>query len=428
MYLEASEKITMRTPGTTQQQHPSIEHEAGRSASSSVGRVPRMNRRAPRWSARRRRDAWFLLIALLLGIGTIMTLSYGGAQHAGQTSGTQPETFPPAVTTTSTTAGTPAPTARVLAGTTRSHLYPFPQSNVGLMQPAVDARGNVWVGEMYANRLARLDSHTGVVTSWEAPNGKNGIMTTAIDAQGNAWFVEQSANYIGRFDPVRQTFRIFPLGTANGRPMGPQDLQFDATGRLWFTAAAGGRIGQLDPATGAIQTWPVPSPGVGIPSAPFSLTVTLDGQVWFGDITGGAVGHLDPVTGHVTLYHLADPQATIFSMAHDAKGRIWFTEIVPGRLGMIDSTTGRVTELPVPTVSGHPAALYGVVVAPGGDVWFANNGANALVRYAPGTPTYTFFKLSTSSAGLYGLTLAPAGALWFTASGSSTNYVGEMSL
>src|SRR5258708_17641400 len=152
MYLEASEKITMRTPGTTQQQHPSIEHEAGRSASSSVGRVPRMNRRAPRWSARRRRDAWFLLIVLLLGIGTIMTLSYGGAQHAGQTRGTQPETFPPTATTTSTTAGTPAPTTKGLAETARSHLYPFPPSHLCLIQPAVDARGHLCVCEIDANR------------------------------------------------------------------------------------------------------------------------------------------------------------------------------------------------------------------------------------------------------------------------------------
>jgi streptogramin lyase len=415
----------MNTPGTTRQSHLSIEHEEGRAAPSGTGLTPHANRRAPRWSARRRHDAWFLLIVLLLGIGTIMTLSYGGAQHTGQTSGTRPETFPPTATTTSTTEGTPVPTARVLAETAQSHLYPFPQSNVGLMQPVVDARGNVWVGEMYANRLARFDSHTGVVSSWEAPNGKNGIMTTTIDAQGNAWFVEQGANYIGRFDPARQTFRIFPLGTVQGRPMGPQALQFDASGLLWFTAAAGGRIGRLDPATGMIQTWPVPPPRSDVLSAPFSLTVLPNGQVWFGDITGGAVGHLDPATGHVTLYHLADPQATIFSMAHDAKGRIWFTEILPGRLGMIDSTTGTITELPVPTVSGHLAALYGVVVAPGGDVWFANNGANALVRYAPGTATYTFFQLSTPSAGLYGLTLAPTGTLWFTASGSSTTYVGE---
>src|SRR5258707_4314557 len=123
MYLEASEKITMRTPGTTQQQHPSIEHEEGRAASSSVGRVPRMNRRAPRWSARRRRDAWFLLIVLLLGIGTIMTLSYGGAHPVGQTTGTQPENFPSTATTTITTEGTPVATVTVVVETAPAHLY-----------------------------------------------------------------------------------------------------------------------------------------------------------------------------------------------------------------------------------------------------------------------------------------------------------------
>ena len=208
--------------------------------------------------------------------------------------------------------------------------------------------------------------------------------------------------------------------------MGPQALQFDARGLLWFTAAAGGRIGRLDPATGRVQTWPVPSPGAGVPSAPFSLTVTPDGQVWFGDITGGAVGHLDPATGHVTLYHLADQQAEVFSMAHDAKGRIWFTEITPGKLGMIDPATGKITELDVPTVSGHPAALYGIAVARNGDIWFANNGANALVRYTPGKATYAFFQLPVQSGGLYGLTLDPAGQLWFTASGASANAVGEM--
>src|SRR5260370_1724558 len=126
MYLEASEIITLRTSGTTEQHHLSIEHEEGRAAPSGTGLAPQVNRRAPHWSARRRRDAWFLLIVLLLGIGTIMTLSYSGAQHAGQTSGTQPETFPPTATTTSTTEATPVPTASVPAATRLSHLSPLP--------------------------------------------------------------------------------------------------------------------------------------------------------------------------------------------------------------------------------------------------------------------------------------------------------------
>ncbi len=398
-----------------------MEPDATQTPQPNVHDVVHAGQPRVRWSVRHRRDAWFLLVILLLGIVTIFALSNGAATVKQQANGAQSGT-PPATTTS----GTPTPPARVLVRTAQTHLYPFPSSNIGLMQPAVDAQGNLWVGEMYANRLARLASRTGVVTTWEAPNGKNGLMTTVIDTHGNVWFVEQGANYIGRFDPTRQTFRIFPLGTAQGRPMGPQALQFDAKGLLWFTAAVGGRIGRLDPATGRVQTWPVPPPRTGIPSSPFSLTVMPNGQVWFGDITGGAVGHLDPATGHVTLYRLANPHATIFSMAHDTKGRIWFTEIGPGRLGMIDPTTDRVTELPVPAISGHPPFLYGLVVAPSGDVWFANNGANALVRYAPAAATYTFFQLSASSRGLYGLPLDPAGHLWFTASGTSANAVGEM--
>ena len=39
--------------------------------------------------------------------------------------------------------------------------------------------------------------------------------------------------------------------------------------------------------------------------------------------------------------------------------------------GMTDGRTGLVKEWSVPVVSGHTEALFGIVVAPGGDVWFA---------------------------------------------------------
>src|SRR2546421_831461 len=407
-----------------QQRHVLYDHaeqSEEKAPSSETREATRVKRRPLHWSARSLRDAWFLLVVLLLGLGTVLAFSNIGASLQQQATSTQPATLP-----TPVVSATPVSTAKVIVRAAQVRLYPFPQTNVGLMQPTVDAHGKVWVGEMFANRLAWLDSHTGVVTTWEPPNGKNGLMSTAIDAHSNIWFVEQGANYIGRFDPVQHIFRIFPLGAVNGRPLGPQDIQFDTMGRLWFTAPAGGRIGRFDPATGTIQTWAVPAPHTGIAPVPFSLTVTRDTQVWFGYITGGAVGHFDPATGHVTLYHLADTQAQIFSMAHDDRGRIWFSEIIPGRLGMVDSATGRVTGLPVPTLAGHPAALYGLIVAQNGDVWFVNNGANALVRYAPKNASYTFFQLAQASGGLYGLTLDATGTLWFTTSGSSTNAVGNM--
>src|SRR6266567_2563942 len=311
----------------------------------------------------------------------------------------------------------PAPAISTTVRTAQSHLYTFSTSNVGLMQPAVDAQGNVWAGEMNVNRLGRLNAQTGIVTSWSPPNAQYGIMTTIVDAQGDAWFAEQNANYIGRFDKRQQTFRLFPLGTWKGCTLGPQDLHFDSKGFLWFTAAEGGAIGRLDPRTSAIHVWPVPS-------SPSTLTVTPNGLLWFG--ADGAIGTLDPLTGQMTLYDLPNPQAQVFSMATDTTGHIWFTEVLPGKLGMFDPTTGTLTELPVPALSGGPPALYELVIDHQDTIWFVDVGANMLVGYAPGKQTLTFFQLSLPSSAPSGLPLDPAGRLWFTAGGSSANYVGKM--
>jgi streptogramin lyase len=101
--------------------------------------------------------------------------------------------------------------------------------------------------------------------------------------------------------------------------------------------------------------------------------------------------------------------------------------MIPGRLGMFNPTTKLTTEIPVPAFSGHPAALYGLVVTQGGDIWFANSSANALVHYTPATATFTFYQLSTSYGGLYGLALDSSVRLWFTIDGNSANYIGEIS-
>lgn len=390
---------------TKRQLHDTVRQNEPVTSPPEAHRAPQRNWR----SAGCLSDAWFLLLVLLLAGGTVLALASGCAALQ-QSAGTAPP-----------------PSTHLVISQAQVIVHRVASSNVGLMQPAVDTQGNVWIGEMNANRFARFDSRTETITTWKPPHANYGLMTTTVDAHGIPWFVEQDANYLGRFDPTTQTFRIFPLGTVHDQPMGPQDLQFDAKGFLWFTASAAGCIGRLDPTTGQIQTWPIPSPAPGISSTPYSLTVTSTGQVWVGLLSGSAVVHLDPATGHVTLYRLADPQTQVFSMASDAKGRIWFTEIIPGKLGMLDPTTGKITEIPVPVISAHPASLYGLVITPGGDVWFADNGANALVRYAPANATYTFYQLSTSYGGLYGLALDSSGQLWFPIDGTAANYLGEMS-
>ncbi len=297
----------------------------------------------------------------------------------------------------------------------------------GLMQPSVDADGNVWVGEMGTNHLTRVDASSGAVTSWTPPGGQYNIMATAPDKQGNIWFTEQVANYIGRFDPKTQKFTTYPLASENGQGMGPQDLRFDKNGKLYFTLLNGARIGRLDPATGAIQTWAVPAPRDGVKSYPYALALTPDGQVWFGMLTGGAVGRLDPATGKVTFARLADSNAAVFSMASDGAGNLWFTQMQTGKIGRVDTKTGQLSEIDVPRALSNPSTLYAVATAGNGDVWFASAGANALIRYTPQAQTFRFFVLPTPASVPYGLAFDSAGKLWFSADGRPANYVGVLS-
>lgn len=310
-----------------------------------------------------------------------------------------------------------APAITTTVRSARRRLYPFASSNVGLMQPVVDAQGHVWVGEMHVNRLGSLDAKTGTVTNRVPPGGRYGIMATAVDAQGGVWFAELYANYLGRFDSRQQTFRLFPLGTWRGSPLGPQSVQVDRRGMLWFTAAEARAIGRLDPETGTIHLWPVPS-------TPSALTLTPTGRVWVG--LAGALGSLDPTTNQLILYRLPNSETQVFELATDRAGRLWFTEVLPGTLGLFDPTTGTLTELPVPAFAGRSAVLFALVIDRAGMIWFVDGGAGTLVCYAPARSSLTFIQLSLPASAPFGLTLDASGKLWFTAGGSSANSIGEM--
>lgn len=362
-------------------------------------------------------------IGILVCVGLMNVLAGTVPPSQGASSGTSRGL--PIATPGSPLHMTVASAAKTIRYPSQPHLYTLSPTNTGLMQPTVDVNGNVWVGEMNANRLARLNTRTGVVTTWVPPNAQNGIMTTAVDRRGVVWFVEQGANYIGSFDPAQEVFRTFPLGVAHGHLLGPQALAFDASGKLWFTAPSGGQVGRLDPTTGVITTWDVSAPRGGTRSAPFSLTVTGDGQVWFGLLAGGAIGNLDPSSGRITLYPLPNAQTAVFSMAADSKNRIWWTELNTGRLGELDPATQTLLEVPVPAEPGGTLpSLYAITVTHDGTVWFADNTANALVRYEPITRAFTFFQFSSPSNAPYGLALDMRGFVWFTAASSST--VGEV--
>lgn len=393
-------------------------------------------------TARWQRNLWFVLAVLCLGALTALALSAGGAamsdpgaphvargpattqvaQSAGNCRGPGGAAQTAAAGGAPALAATSAASGDISRATTQN--YTLNQPNAGVMQPAVDAQGNVWFGEMSLNKLARLNPTTGKVTEWQPPKGEHNIMATAIDAHGDVWFTEQAANYIGCFNPTSQQFTTYPLALVNGISVGPQDLAFDPTGMLWFTEVNSGELGRLNPTTGAIQTYKMPVPAGAQRACPFSLAITHDGQIWYGDLCDGGVGRLDPATGKVQLFQAGGGHAEIFSMAADASGRIWFTELEQGTIGVV--ANGKLTEIAVPTTLGDATGLYALVVGRDGSVWFACASANALVRYSPPSGAFTFDVLSVPASVPFGLSLDRSGNIWFTASATPDNYIGQL--
>src|SRR6266704_2588208 len=224
--------------------------------------VASRGQRSPRWSARRRRDAWFLLGVLLLGVVTLITLAHGGASSAGQAHGTQSVASPVAGSLTQ------PPTTSAITATGQFREYPLPQSDSQVMRLAIDHEGRVWFGEMGRNYLAVFDPRTRTFEQMTPPHGRYGMMGIQVAPDDTIWFAEQYANYIGHYFPTTGRFQLYPLprltipdpgnpGKTLTIPSAPNDLVLDAHGTLWFTEFNADALGRLDPRTGRMQQYPL---------------------------------------------------------------------------------------------------------------------------------------------------------------------------
>ncbi len=348
--------------------------------------VPRASRRPARSSARRRRDAWLLLFALLVGTITIVALSGGNTQRPPQAQGAQPgrASLPPS----KTRPGAPATTTAT--GTFRE--YPLPQPNDGLMRLTIDHEGRLWFGEMGRNYLAVFDPRPQTFQQWTPPDGQSGIMGIQVAPDDTIWFAEQYANYIGHYFPATGRYQLYPLPTITvpdpshaGKtltlPSAPNDLVLDAHGNAWFTELNANALGRLDTHTGFMQHYPLSAKRSAQALAPYGVTVDPQGMVWFTEPSGSHIGRLDPATGGIRLFTPPGPNVALMEIASDTHGVIWATSFSSGLLLSLNPRTGTFTAYYVPSTGGTGAgALYGLVVTPDNNVWVTVSAENAIAR------------------------------------------------
>ncbi len=406
--------------------------QASRSGGDAAGEIPeparlavaRPSRRPVRWSAHRRRDAWLLLMAFLVGIVTIVALSGGITQRPTQVQGTQPGRA--SLAPSQTQADTPSTILAI--GTFRE--YPLPQPNDGLMRLAIDHEGRLWFGEMNHNYLAVFDPRTQVFQQWTPPGGKYGMMGIQVASDDTVWFAEQYANYIGHYFPATGHYQLYHLpmitvpdpgnpGKTLSLPVAPNDLALDGRGNAWFTEVNAGALGRLDTHNGLVQQYPLASKKDAQEVAPYGVTVDRQGMVWFTETGGNHIGRLDPATGGIRLYTPPGPTAALMEIASDARGIVWATSFTGNRLLSLDPSTGVFTTYSVPSAAGNGgAALYGLVVTPDNDVWVTVSAESAIARLDVAAHRFTSYRIPTDSSLPVSIVEGANHTLWFTEAGS----------
>ena len=226
--------------------------------------------------------------------------------------------------TTSAGCGTTTATSvQHVQGSFTEFAMPHPQSD--LMSPTVDGEGNIWVGEMGANRLGRLDPTTGTITEWRPPQGHGGIMGMVVDGQGAIWYAEEAGNYISHFTPGTCDFANYALPLRGGEGAAPVGMALDASGQPWFTLFGNDQIGTIDRTTNKVRLFPLTSPDPKQLLSPYGITIGNDGSVWFTLLSAAAIGRLDPATGAVKTFALPTRDAQPHMIITGPDGRLWFT-------------------------------------------------------------------------------------------------------
>jgi streptogramin lyase/mono/diheme cytochrome c family protein len=255
--------------------------------------------------------------------------------------------------------------------------------------------GTVWYDSFAEQVLGRLDPKTGKTTEYTVPTLKpdspKGSLALRADSDGNLWLGMAFQAGVARFDPKTETFRVFPVPPERNKDF-VQTTEVEPThanvdGKVWIEDSGTYSIYRLDIATGkyeVFQPFPIPSPNI------YDISSDAENNLYFTVFGRGDIGRVDAKTGAVTTWPTPTPNSAPRRGALDGNGKLWFGEFRADRFGMFDTNTHTFREWTPPTPWYFP---YDVVADRNGDVWGGSMQADRVDRLDPRSGTFTEYLL-----------------------------------
>jgi len=317
---------------------------------------------------------------------------------------------------------------------------------------ALDSSSNLYVADQANNRVRRVDSETGIIST-VAGNGTQGYSGDggaavgatlnapagiAVDPAGNIFIDDNGNNVIRRVDGGTHTISTYAGNGSTGYSgdggaatnaalSGPIGLAVDASGGLYIADTHNNVIRRVDPSTHIITTFAGTGTagfsGDGGPaisaflSQPVALVLDSAGDLYVADQGNGRIRRVDAATGLITtiagnnLSHVlpgiwdGGPATSAYfpkpsGVAIDQVGNLYVSDATSNRIRLIDAATGIITTLAgngVPGFAGDTgpstSALVnqpaGLAVSASGALYFADAG-NERVRIIANAPILAF--------------------------------------
>jgi virginiamycin B lyase len=273
--------------------------------------------------------------------------------------------------------------------------------------PAPD--GGVWYAAQRSGHLGWFDPKTGRSELIELGSGSSphGVIQGPDKA---AWLTDGGQNAIARVSWPQREVKLYPL--PRGTPYANLNTcAFDGDGDLWFTGQSG-YTGRVAVKTGEVTVKESPK-GRG----PYGICATPRGDVWYCSLAGSFIAQIDRRSGESRVVEPPTRNQGARRVWSDSQGRIWVSEWLTGNLSVHDPRKQGADAWRTWRLPGANPRAYAVYVDERDKVWVADWGANAMVRFDPGSGKFEPFPLPREGANVRQI-LGRPGEVWLPESGT----------
>jgi virginiamycin B lyase len=232
----------------------------------------------------------------------------------------------------------------------------------------VGPAGAAWVTDGGLNAIVRVDPATEEVLTFPMPAGTSNVNlnTATFDANGILWFTGQNGVY-GRLDTTTGQVEVYEA--PNGR--GPYGIATSPEGDVYYASLAGSYVGRVDLNSGEARVLEPPTPGQGARR----VWPDSSGRIWVSEWNAGQLASLDPATGEWREWLLPGERPMPYAVYVDEEDMIWLSDFGANALVRFDPVREEFQSFPIPS----PGANVRQILGRQDEVWGAESGADKLV-------------------------------------------------